>query len=1074
MTHPTTPKHPEEKGGVEEVLQPLERELRSLRREMKSRLFLFHTQSKRESFAKLRSLLAQGAELTGKTQHAWWERSLGFLASLCQHDDAIVREEAYKSLYLLPSDMVMAELRERGLVSPIQKLRGPTRYRLTWPASKDDEVWVPSAMSTDQEPAVRLAAFQFALRWHENQTLSLMRWRTSDHSNKHIQVDGRFVMMEVVECLRQYGDSTDRNWLVFYLSNFGERWSSDPKAEEREFFRVTLSALLRVAPQDALKRLSALSGAGARTYIPDAIDILEGHPSTKALIGTLLDNIRWAQDTNICLLLIRRVQKLAPNRTKEAWERAVYNDHTSMRRAMIPQMAEELGLEHLPLFEQLCKDPEEEVARQAMQSLLQLEPARGTEQALQLLQAESWESRVAAVQTLGQAEEPTWLDELIQMARDEDYDVRSAALRAIAKYDDVRVFSELASSLNDVSDNVRSTAKELLEDRDAVPVLKHFEEADGDNSSPYWMRLQDKVARIKRWANSIGFLLLGRPVIMYQYRQGLGRTWNRSRRFAVEIEVSDTPVTSGHPHGEHVMRGLVLHELGHHVCDYQARGFRTTRGIAKSEGIKDIYDILIDERLERVLRTFNPFWGVYFDRLASYAFAQTAHKVPLASYAELLGRTPEQTLADVQAGTLPGTILSSESTEDIRIGLRDWDILAVPDMLPPLTAWLWCLRCGFDVRVHPNPKVIEAVEAVPKHLRRMNHGEILELTRKIATLLGVDAENQKKLQKCMKKLGRQPFGLGVRRALQRMGEVERSPGAPRGADKIRQEPKVNIVYEVPPISFERGFGGRTLNLGADLDFEPLKEVETLKADPSSHAIVAGKIRPHVRQLRSYFERLGRSTVDSYAMRRGRRLDMAQVRQLAWAGRPNVLVHSEEQITPDLYLGILIDSSGSMHGDKLNRAKSFAVLVAESARGIRGIEGHILGFTDSMLFDLGDFQRNAITSLSSGGGNNDAGALQYAANLAIHSRKQHRILVMISDGSPTGCSVESLSKLVRDLTVERNFICAQVAVDALDEIAFPHYVDLSQLGFHEAVARFGRLLLRLVSLPRRRRAQTHSH
>jgi len=115
----------------------------------------------------------------------------------------------------------------------------------------------------------------------------------------------------------------------------------------------------------------------------------------------------------------------------------------------------------------------------------------------------------------------------------------------------------------------------------------------------------------------------------------------------VEIEVNDTPVTSGHPHGEDIMRGLALHEIGHHLCDVGVRGDRTMRGIARSEGVDEIYDILRDERLERVLRSRRPEWGVYFDRIASYAFAQKTHRVPTEQYAKLVEHTLDETRARV-------------------------------------------------------------------------------------------------------------------------------------------------------------------------------------------------------------------------------------------------------------------------------------------------------------------------------------------------------------------------------------------------------------------------------------------
>lgn len=42
------------------------------------------------------------------------------------------------------------------------------------------------------------------------------------------------------------------------------------------------------------------------------------------------------------------------------------------------------------------------------------------------------------------------------------------------------------------------------------------------------------------------------------------------------------------------MKGLALHEIGHHLYDFGVRGFPTVRGIARSEGLGQLFDVLID------------------------------------------------------------------------------------------------------------------------------------------------------------------------------------------------------------------------------------------------------------------------------------------------------------------------------------------------------------------------------------------------------------------------------------------------------------------------------------------------
>ena len=100
-------------------------------------------------------------------------------------------------------------------------------------------------------------------------------------------------------------------------------------------------------------------------------------------------------------------------------------------------------------------------------------------------------------------------------------------------------------------------------------------------------------------------------------------------------------------------------------------------------------------------------------------------------------------------------------------------------------------------------------------------------------------------------------------------------------------------------------------------------------------------------------------------------------------------------------------------------------------------------------------------MEANGGNNDAAALFHAARVASASPRRTRVLVMISDGLPTECSVEALRALVTNLG-RKGIICAQVAVHPLEEVCFPNYVVLDETNLDMSVARFGELIMKLVT------------
>ena len=69
--------------------------------------------------------------------------------------------------------------------------------------------------------------------------------------------------------------------------------------------------------------------------------------------------------------------------------------------------------------------------------------------------------------------------------------------------------------------------------------------------------------------------------------------------------------------------------------------------------------------------------------------------------------------------------------------------------------------------------------------------------------------------------------------------------------------------------------------------------------------------------------------------------------------------------------------------------------------------------------------------------------------------------MISDGLPTECTVASLRELVHTLGRKHRMVCAQVAVQPLAEVCFPHYVVCNDPTVEQTVMRFGRVVMRLV-------------
>ena len=179
------------------------------------------------------------------------------------------------------------------------------------------------------------------------------------------------------------------------------------------------------------------------------------------------------------------------------------------------------------------------------------------------------------------------------------------------------------------------------------------------------------------------------------------------------------------------------------------------------------------------------------------------------------------------------------------------------------------------------------------------------------------------------------------------------------------------------------------------------------------------------------------------------------------GDPRMLIARELRVRSDLFIAVVIDCSGSMQSrNNMHKARLFGAMIAEAARGLPNVDVRVFGFTDQVIYDAGDADRCAAHALVASGGNNDAAALLHATEVAVASPRRAKLLVMISDGLPTECSVTALKGVVAAATKLR-ICCAQVAVQPLAEVCFPNYVLVQEEDFDGSVRKFGSVVVRLV-------------
>ncbi len=512
--------------------------------------------------------------------------------------------------------------------------------------------------------------------------------------------------------------------------------------------------------------------------------------------------------------------------------------------------------------------------------------------------------------------------------------------------------------------------------------------------------------------------------------------WGFTHLEGTAIHVTPVPILARARHGRDIVEGLILHEIGHHVWHAGKLGARVWRR-AQKEHLHQLLNLVADEHLERNLRSIDAEFGDRIKRLDAHAFQHAAREIPVLELLPMLRGAALEVL---------GQIAPQPAYDPACLRIDSGRLLSRLDAAGHSFArFVRALRMGLGNR-SGDPKVERALTYFGAGFRSLDMNGLMRVTRELAALFGTEA------------LLAHGFGGHESVAWNERDSDLASDGI-RDAEVQRE---VERILEPPrPNANAGGGGGLVINVGAADGYKKITNVQKLVPSAARHAAIAATVGRHANRLRDTLERLGLAHVATRGRLRGHALDRSRVRAVVTRGEPRMLQAREVQVRSDLFLGVVVDCSGSMSGANLERARRFAVLVAQAARGLVGVDARFFGFTDQVIWDAGDARRCAVASLESSGGNNDAAALDHVARVAAASRRRARLIVMISDGLPTECSVSALKAVVRELGRRHRMCCAQVAVRPLSEICFPNYVLLDDANLDAAVRRFAELIARLV-------------
>lgn len=602
--------------------------------------------------------------------------------------------------------------------------------------------------------------------------------------------------------------------------------------------------------------------------------------------------------------------------------------------------------------------------------------------------------------------------------------------------------SRLLALLEDLgvpADVTRELSMRLLSDARIVGTCNSIVKSHGRMTDRAYKTFE--IADVFAWGVRRGRELTGRlfRVHMTWRRGDYGHTYLDSN----SIHVTPLPMLKGDRDGRDVVEALILHEFGHHMYHRGTESNRVWQRATK-EGLGHLLNLVADEHLERNLRALRPEYGDRLKRLASFAFQHNEREMALDGLLTMLGASAFDALSLRPLGV----------AYDARsITIQSGDFLRELERVgSPFARFVRALRQGLGNR-HGDPIVEEALSLFQNRFRHSDMKQLYAITKRLQELFGLEA-----------KMAEQFGGHETIKGTPREGAVH---GEGVADDDVQRE----VERILDPRQLDKLRGGSddggppnklAVNVIDDDSFNKITTIERVAPDLEKHRAISLEVRRHADRVRRYFCEMGLNYVPQRARLRGRAFDRTRTKAVVTRRDPRMLVARELTTTTDLFIGVVIDCSGSMRsGGSMEKAHRFGVLLADAIRGLSNVEARFFGFTDRVIYDAGDERMCAVAALEAGGGNNDAGALYHAAAVAERSRRRSKLLVMISDGLPTDCSAVALRALAKKVTERQGIICAQVAVRPLSEICFPHYVEIKSAdNLDVAVRRFGEIVSRL--------------
>lgn len=258
-------------------------------------------------------------------------------------------------------------------------------------------------------------------------------------------------------------------------------------------------------------------------------------------------------------------------------------------------------------------------------------------------------------------------------------------------------------------------------------------------------KLRGQVRDILEAAEELSQLVVGRNIpIAFDTREGaaLGHVPIEKEKKGRKVYLSTKPLEEQPEHLLDYYRALMVHELGHillHVKD-SGKDYRRLRRLVRAKvslapDFFRVFNILLDEQLERVLRDTKPEWQRWFNRLDFWT-----RRIPLDDLKDLLrrGGRPD---ADAALADLVARRLVKLYSDPRRPFATIQSAAIISEGLPftRLYAFYAVLRNRLPLATIGEPWLKECLACIPKDFKLLDVFEVHALAVEIYKILMGDA-----------------------------------------------------------------------------------------------------------------------------------------------------------------------------------------------------------------------------------------------------------------------------------------------------------------------------------------------